>query len=281
MPFGLHSASATFQRVLDRVIGPEMSPHAFAYHDDIIVIVRPLEEHKANLECLAIVWAIRKIKPYLEGYHFKVVIGHMALNWLNSIESPSGRIARWALELQQYDFKMAYRKGQLNGVADALSRQPLPETLRGIKETSAAEASAACSWILEMREKIRTKPQKYPDYLMEGNTLYRNIPHRAGSEDVATLKMCVPKALRETVLKENHDSPAAGHVGSRKTIARLAARYYWPGMHRDTQADVRGCETCIRFKPNQMQMAGKMLTQVPGSSDPCHVRSTATKCCWY
>jgi len=30
MPFGLQSASATFQRVLDQLIGPEMSPHAFA-----------------------------------------------------------------------------------------------------------------------------------------------------------------------------------------------------------------------------------------------------------
>jgi len=49
MPFGLHSASATFQRVLDRVIGPEMSPHAFAYQDDIVMIGRSLEEHKANL----------------------------------------------------------------------------------------------------------------------------------------------------------------------------------------------------------------------------------------
>jgi len=38
---------------------------------------------------------------------------------------------------------------------------------------------------------------------MEGETLYRNIPHRAGSEDVASWKMCVPKSLRETVLREN------------------------------------------------------------------------------
>jgi len=49
MPFGLYSASATFQRVLDQVIGPETSPHAFAYQDDIIVIGRTLEEHKRNL----------------------------------------------------------------------------------------------------------------------------------------------------------------------------------------------------------------------------------------
>ncbi|KAH8349441.1 hypothetical protein KR084_005230 [Drosophila pseudotakahashii] len=36
-----------------------------------------------------------------------------------------------------------------------------------------------------------------------------------------------------------------------------------PGMHRDARAHVRKCEICMRFKPNQMQAAGKMLTQVP------------------
>jgi len=48
MPFGLHSALATFQRVLGLVIGPELSPHVFAYQDDIIVIGSTLEEHKRN-----------------------------------------------------------------------------------------------------------------------------------------------------------------------------------------------------------------------------------------
>ncbi|KAL7724965.1 hypothetical protein ACLKA6_009754 [Drosophila palustris] len=49
MPFGLHSAPASFQRALDGVIGPEMEPHAFAYLDDIIVIGATLEEHAKNL----------------------------------------------------------------------------------------------------------------------------------------------------------------------------------------------------------------------------------------
>ncbi|BFF99977.1 uncharacterized protein DMAD_00086 [Drosophila madeirensis] len=49
MPFGLHSAAATFQRALDSVIGPRMEPHAFAYLDDIIVIGVALEDHVENL----------------------------------------------------------------------------------------------------------------------------------------------------------------------------------------------------------------------------------------
>ena len=45
MPFGLTNAPATFQRLLDRLIGPEMEPHAFAYLDDIIIVNKTFEEH--------------------------------------------------------------------------------------------------------------------------------------------------------------------------------------------------------------------------------------------
>ena len=38
MPFGLLNAPATFQRLINRVIGPELKPHAFCYLDDIIVV---------------------------------------------------------------------------------------------------------------------------------------------------------------------------------------------------------------------------------------------------
>jgi len=55
-------------------------------------------------ECLAIIWAIRKMRCYLEGYRFEDITDYLALKWLNSIESPPGRIVRWALELQQFEF---------------------------------------------------------------------------------------------------------------------------------------------------------------------------------
>lgn len=42
-------APATFQRLLDRLIGPEMEPHAFAYLDDIVVVTQTFEDHLAWL----------------------------------------------------------------------------------------------------------------------------------------------------------------------------------------------------------------------------------------
>ena len=45
MPFVLLNAPATFQRLIDRVIGPELRPHAFCYLDDIIVVTETFEEH--------------------------------------------------------------------------------------------------------------------------------------------------------------------------------------------------------------------------------------------
>jgi len=45
MPFGLHSVPATFQRLLDTVLGPDLEPHVFVYLDDIIIISKTFTEH--------------------------------------------------------------------------------------------------------------------------------------------------------------------------------------------------------------------------------------------
>lgn len=73
-------------------------------------------------ECLAIVWGIRKLRPYLEGYQFHVITDHLPLKWLNTIDNPTGRLTRWALELQQHNFTVQYRKGKNIVVTDALSK---------------------------------------------------------------------------------------------------------------------------------------------------------------
>jgi hypothetical protein len=49
MPFGLHSASTTFQRLLDSVLEPELEPHVFVYLDDIIIVSPSFDTHLRHL----------------------------------------------------------------------------------------------------------------------------------------------------------------------------------------------------------------------------------------
>lgn len=205
-------------------------------------------------ECLAVVWGIRKMRPYLEGYHFTVVTDHQALKWLHALENPSGRLARWALELQQHDFDIQYRKGAQNVVADALSRHPV--TALGMVNDNTNDP-----WYEGLRQKVKERPETLPDYRVESDKIYRLIPdpyNYSSGNPADSWKLCVPKTLRPQVYQENHDVVTAGHLGIAKTIARITKLYYWPGMFRDVANYVRRCETCQHYKVSQQKTPGTM-----------------------
>ena len=64
-------------------------------------------------EALAIVWGVKKCRPYLERTRFVVRSDHQALRWLFSTTSTDGnpRVVRWKLALAAYDFSVEYKPG--------------------------------------------------------------------------------------------------------------------------------------------------------------------------
>ena len=75
-------------------------------------------------ECLAIVWSVLTLRPYLYGQQFTIRTDHEPLRWILNIVDVSGRLARWRLRLSEYDFIVEYRPGRKNNLADGMSRMP-------------------------------------------------------------------------------------------------------------------------------------------------------------
>lgn len=83
-----------------------------------------LKWHTQEQEGYAIVWALEQFRPYLQGTKFKVITDHQSLQWMH--RSLKGKIARWAMFLNEFNFDLVYRKGANNGAADAASRLNKP-----------------------------------------------------------------------------------------------------------------------------------------------------------
>ena len=74
-------------------------------------------------ECLAICWAIERLKNYLFGREFVLQTDNTALTYLNSAKFTNDRVMRWAMMLQPYRFRVVHVRGEDNCDADFLSRQ--------------------------------------------------------------------------------------------------------------------------------------------------------------
>ena len=61
-------------------------------------------------------------------------------------------------------------------------------------------------------------------------------------------RILVPKSLKEKILKRFHDSPYAGHLGVKKTAARIQRRFKWHKMGKDIKEYVSGCDICSKRK---------------------------------
>ncbi len=87
--------------------------------------------HVSEQEIFAVIFAVEKWRQYLVGRHFTVFTDHKNLQELfNRAQNfRAGKLYRWAVRLQEYDFLAKYLPGQKNQLADYLSRDALTLTL--------------------------------------------------------------------------------------------------------------------------------------------------------
>ena len=214
-------------------------------------------------ECLAVIFSIEKFRPFVEGVHFTVVTDHYSLLWLNNLKEPTGKLARWAVKVQQFSFTLVHRKGSLNVVPDALSR--IPENV----DKDSKEISSLCildvsldnldNFYLRMRERIRKEPRKFPLWQVKDNFLYRYVPSRIPfNSNFTEWKIVVPKSQKFHIMRLCHDPPTSGHFGFFKTLAKIQENYYWPKMRRDVLRYVRSCHICASQKVSSTARMGLM-----------------------
>jgi hypothetical protein len=100
------------------------------------------------------------------------------------------------------------------------------------------------------------KIQEIKDLITEG----RSLEFTEDAQGTVWFKdrICVPniESLRETILKEAHDSDYSIHPGSTKMYQDLKQKYWWYGLKRDMAAHVIMCDVCQRVKAEHQRSTG-------------------------
>ena len=87
-----------------------------------------------ELECLAVVAAVKRFANYLESLPFNVITDHRSLLYLDKMKHSMSSLTRWSLSLQPFVFNVIHRAGSMHGNADGLSRM-----ISTVKETKEDE----------------------------------------------------------------------------------------------------------------------------------------------
>ena len=78
---------------------------------------------------------VKHFRTYLEGNPFTIQTDHNPPTHLDNLKDSHGKLARWALSLQPYQFTIQHRSGKANSNADGLSRDPSAAEVGGVSES--------------------------------------------------------------------------------------------------------------------------------------------------
>ncbi|GFW47434.1 hypothetical protein TNCV_4537241 [Trichonephila clavipes] len=228
-------------------------------------------------EALAVVWVLNKFIGYIDGASIIVASDHQPLRWLMKLKSPTGRLARWALQLQSFNLNMEYIPGKSNVVTDMLSRPACheenelcevctvaidvpsrsPKEIRD-EQMKDEELVKIISCLEDPDKNINYVNWVERGYLMNQDVLFRYAPDSESEE----AQLVIPSHERTLNLKNHHDAPMAGHYGAEGTYTRIAKNYYGTGMRKYVTDYVKNCPDCIKYRASDQKRSGLLQTPV-------------------
>ena len=221
-------------------------------------------------ECLAVVWATIKFRPYLFGASFTIVTDHHALCWLANLKDPSGRLARWAMRMQEFDFTICFKSGKKHLDADSLSRCPIdiPDDNIKICIVDKNKIEDKDEAYMENLKKILNKATDSNESIKENFKLENNYLFKRNPKPFGQSWLLIPsKPERKNILETYHSHPTSGHLGIARSFSRISSRFFWPSLFKDVENFVRTCHLCqTRKKPPTAPLG--YLQPIPPTSVP-------------
>lgn len=236
--------------LVQRIDGNE---HPVAFHSRLLTKTER-NYSVTERELLSCLDSINHFRPYVDGSHFVVVTDHMCLKWLKTLNNPSGRLARWAMQLSCFDFEIKHKKGALHVVPDALSRAEIEAV------QFAGGSTSQDDWYNKLFNNVQSNPAYHKNYIIKDNILFRFCKPLHELQNDSSWKMVIPRDLIQACMKESHEVEAV-HPGTYKTIHLIKQNYFWKGMHGDIVKFVQDCQTCKAYKHSNSVPHGHMTNQ--------------------
>jgi len=212
--------------------------------------------HSFELECLAVVYAIKRFHVYLYGISFKVMTDCDSFRLTLNKQEVNTRISRWALFLQNYDFSIFHRPNKNMQHVDAFSRCHAILVLESNTfEQTLAVRQTTDDEIVHIKNELLTSDNKF--YELRNGLVYR--------KENKHIRFYVPKSMENNVIRTCHDDLA--HVGLPKVIENISRVYWFPDMRNKVRHYIDNCLKCIEFSKPSGRKEG-FLFSIPKGDKP-------------
>ena len=212
----------------------------------------------SELECWALVAAVRKWKTYLQAAtKIVLVTDHNPLVWLRKQKDPRHKFARWLMELESYNYEIVYRKGTENAAADCLSRISQPVDAQLNDEGEHFERHVYKLSNSDLLNRVAAAQRDDPVTVFAVSQLiandrvtrgrYRHYRGMTVSEGVLRKgeRLVVPGTIQREVVETLH---RAGHLGVEKTLHCVKKQFFSLGLPDCVRSVCAQCVVCSANK---------------------------------